>query len=145
MMTTAIIPPLEKSIIIEALPARVWKALTDPEQIRAYLYGTTAISDWKKGSLLRFVGEWGGQAYEDKGTILAFDVDRCFQYSYWSAFSGLPDAPENYMVVTNTIAPQGPGTLLKVRQEQFANTTQREHSDHNWDTVLKAIKTLVEA
>ena len=145
MITAAIIPALEKSIIIDASPARVWKALNDPEQIQVYLCGTTVISDWRKGSPLRFVGEWGGQAYEDKGTILTFDVDRCFQYSYWSAFSGLPDLPENYMVVTNTIVPQVYGTLLKVRQERFANETQREHSDHKWDAVLRAIKTLVEA
>ncbi|MEO8069430.1 MAG: SRPBCC domain-containing protein [Flavobacteriales bacterium] len=144
MSTTATIPALEKSIVIDAPPARVWKALTDPAEIKVYLFGTNTISDWKKGSALRFVGEWEGKSYEDKGTILQLDVDRCFQYSYWSAFSGLPDVPENYMVVTNTLEPQGTGTLLKVRQDAFANPTQREQSDHNWDGVLKAIKKLVE-
>ncbi|MEO8590100.1 MAG: SRPBCC domain-containing protein [Flavobacteriales bacterium] len=143
-MSTATTPVLEKAIVLSASPARVWKALTDPAEIKIYLFGTLGISDWKKGSPLRFVGEWEGKSYEDKGTILQFDEGRCFQYSYWSSFSGLPDAPENYSIVTNTLKPQGADTLLEVRQENFAGTTQYEHSDHNWNGVLAAIKKLVE-
>jgi len=35
-------------ITVEADTDRVWLALTDPEQIKVYLYGTEAVSDWQE-------------------------------------------------------------------------------------------------
>ncbi len=59
-----------KSITIHAPPSRVWEALTNPELIKQYLFGTQAISNWKVGSQIRYKGVWEGKAYEDKGTVL---------------------------------------------------------------------------
>ena len=36
------------SIILNAPPEKVWKALTDPALIKQYLFGTDAHSDFKK-------------------------------------------------------------------------------------------------
>ena len=35
-----------KSIVINAAPQRVWEALTDPAQIKQYMWGAEAVSDW---------------------------------------------------------------------------------------------------
>jgi len=40
----------EASITVNATAARVWKALTDPRQIKKYLFGTETTTDWKRGS-----------------------------------------------------------------------------------------------
>jgi len=45
-----------QSVFIKAPPERVWRALTDPEMIRQYLFGTDAESDWKVGSPIRYRG-----------------------------------------------------------------------------------------
>jgi uncharacterized protein YndB with AHSA1/START domain len=35
---------------IAALPSQVWTALTDPEQIKRYMFGSHVDTDWQPGS-----------------------------------------------------------------------------------------------
>ena len=71
-----------QSIVILAPPARVWKALTDPDLIRQYLFGTEAISDWKAGSPIRYRGVWEGKSYEDKGVVLRAEPGKMLETTY---------------------------------------------------------------
>jgi hypothetical protein len=48
------------SIVIRAPRAKVWEALTQPEIVRTYFFGTNLVTDWKVGSPLFFRGEWDG-------------------------------------------------------------------------------------
>ena len=63
---------------ISAPASRVWDALTNPEIIKQYFFGTQAISDWKEGSSLEFKGEWEGKKYLDKGIILKSEPEKLF-------------------------------------------------------------------
>jgi uncharacterized protein YndB with AHSA1/START domain len=83
------------SIQIKAPIKKVWDALTKPELVKQYFFGTDIDTDWKRGSPIFFRGSWDGKAYEDKGRILEVTPERHVAYSYWSSFSGTPDAPEN--------------------------------------------------
>lgn len=47
---------LTKSIRIIASTAKVWEALTNPERIKQYFFGTECINDWKKGSPILYKG-----------------------------------------------------------------------------------------
>jgi len=77
----------EVSINIHGLIANVWDALTNPEMIKLYFFGTNTITDWEVGSPIKFTGEWNGQSYEDKGIILDMEVNKLIKYSYWSSMS----------------------------------------------------------
>ena len=83
------------SIVIDAPASKVWEALTNPQQIKKYFFGTDTISEWKKGSPIYFRGEWEGKKYEDKGTILETEPNQLFKYTYWSSMSGIEDKLEN--------------------------------------------------
>src|SRR4051812_9473220 len=96
---------MKTSISIQAPPTRVWEALTDPEQIKQYFFGTEAISDWKVGSPLIFKGIWEGKEYVDKGIILELEQNKKLKYNYWSSFSGTEDIPENYAHITYELSP----------------------------------------
>ena len=61
---------------IDSPVSKVWEALTKPELIRQYFFGTQASSDWKEGSPITFKGEWEGKKYEDKGTILDIEPNK---------------------------------------------------------------------
>ena len=61
---------LHVSVFIKAPASKVWEAITNPEQIKKYLFGTETCSTWNVGSPITFRGVWEGKDYEDKGTIL---------------------------------------------------------------------------
>src|SRR5580693_5172548 len=91
---------VSKSVEINAAPAKVWEALTNPAIIKEYLYGTETVTDWKVGSEVIFQGEYEGHKYRDRGVIKENVLNEKISYSYWSGFSGLEDKPENYALVT---------------------------------------------
>jgi uncharacterized protein YndB with AHSA1/START domain len=129
---------------ISAPASRVWDALTNPDIIKQYFFGTQAVSDWKEGSSLEFKGEWDGKKYVDKGVILKSEPEKLFQYTYLSSFSNLPDLPENYANITYELLEDDGETTLTVKQENVANEEVRKHSEQNWENVLKALKDLLE-
>ncbi len=132
------------SITINASAEKVWEALTTPAIIKKYFFGTTAVSDWKKGSPLLFKGEWEGKHYEDKGTILDTIPGKLFRYSYWSSMSGTEDKPENYVIVTYEISDHGTQTRLTIIQENIPDESRKEHALQNWNKVLRDLKQLLE-
>ncbi len=133
------------ALSIQASPAVVWEALTRPELIKKYFFGTTTITTWEVGSPIRFVGEWEGQAYEDKGTVLAFELCRLIRYDYWSSMSGTEDVPENYIEITYTLEEEEGGTLLRIEQGPMKDEETAAHSEGNWLSVMVGLKELVEA
>jgi len=135
---------VKKSIRIIADTAKVWDALTNPEMIRQYLFGTEAISDWKKGSRITYKGVWEGKEYEDGGTILEIEPEKIFKSTYWSSMSGTEDRPENYATVTYELEKEGGGTLLTLTQDNIKTEESKEHLEKNWGMVLSGLKKLLE-
>ena len=62
------------STTINAPITKVWDALTNPEIIRQFMFGTEVVSEWSKGSPIVWKGTWEGKPYEDKGVILAIEA-----------------------------------------------------------------------
>lgn len=124
--------------------AKVWDALTNPELIKQYFFGTEAVSDWKAGSPIVFRGTWEGKPYEDKGTILETIPNKLFRYNYWSSFSGTADIPENYANISYILSGENGHTVLNILQDGVATEESKQHSEGNWGTVLKGLKKLLE-
>ncbi len=132
------------STVINAPVSTVWEALTKPEIIKQYFFGTDTITDWKVGSPLIFKGEWEGKKYEDKGTVLKFEPNKMLQYNYWSSMSGIEDKPENYVRITYFVSQEKEKTLLTISQENIPDEKTKEHSEQNWKKVLNNLKNLLE-
>lgn len=132
------------SIEINADKAKVWDALTNPEKIKVYLFGTETLTDWKIGSEIIFQGEYQGHKYKDKGTILDIKVHELLQYSYWSGFTGIEDKPENYSLIAYKLDTANGKTLLTVTQSGFANEEAQQHSQTVWTNALQQIKQMTE-
>jgi uncharacterized protein YndB with AHSA1/START domain len=133
------------SSVINAPAGRVWEALTKPELIKQYLFGTEVTTDWQVGNSIRYKGIWQGKPYEDKGEILQFDPGKRIVSTFWSALAGLPDTPENYKTVTYELSPEGAGTRLTILQDNNASEEEAQHSEQNWTMVLDGIKKLIES
>ncbi|HXR27526.1 MAG TPA: SRPBCC domain-containing protein [Candidatus Baltobacteraceae bacterium] len=134
-----------KTVTIGAPRAKVWDALTDPAKVALYLHGTAMATDWQVGSPITWTGEWKGKAYQDKGTVLAFEPQRRLQTTHWSPLGGTEDRPENYHTVTYELAGDGGNTTLTLTQDN--NATQAEAdamADDNWGPVLLVLKEVAE-
>ncbi len=135
----------KKRITVSAPPDVVWRALTDPAMVRQYMYGTNLETDWTVGNPITWKGEWQGQAYEDKGTVVAVDPKKLLKVTHWSPMGGSEDKPENYHTVTYELAEHGQETILTVEQDnnpsqEAANTM----AEQNWGPVLDGLKAAAE-
>jgi uncharacterized protein YndB with AHSA1/START domain len=135
---------IKKTININAPASDVWKALTDPEIVRRYFFGTDVDSDWKAGSPITYSGLWEGRAYKDKGKIIEIEEEKKLRHTHWSSLSGLSDAPENYFTVMYELKPNGNRTSLTVTQSGNMTDESARHSGSNWQNVLEKMKGLLE-
>jgi len=130
--------------IINATADKVWNALTNPEMIKKYMFGTTVVSDWKEGSKIIWKGEWKGKSYEDKGKILQLENQKKLQYSHYSPLSGLNDNPENYHIVTIDLVKKENETIVTLIQDNNPDEKTKDHSEKNWKMMLASLKKLLE-
>jgi len=127
-------------------PAReVWDALTDPDQINKYMFGTRVETDWQPGSAIVWKGEYEGRSYEDKGEIIEVDPGRRLTVTHFSPLSGQPDEPANYHTVTYELTEQAGRTHVLLSQDNNASDDEAKHSADNWRTMLAGLKDVVEA
>ena len=131
-------------ISIKAPALKVWDALTKPELIKQYLFGTQVTTDWQVGSPITYEGVWEGKPYKDKGTILQVEQGRLLVSTFWSALAGLPDVPENYQTISYELSAEGSGTKLTLTQDNNNTQEDANHSEQNWKMVLEGMKKLLE-
>lgn len=129
---------------IDARPERVWAALTDPEQIKRYMFGSRVETDWQPGSPITWSGEYDGRAYQDRGTVLEVDEPRKLVVTHFSPLSGQDDVPENYHTLTYELAPRDGGTHVSLSQDHNASEDEATHSRDNWAMMLKGLQGVVE-
>jgi len=132
------------SIKIDTSIELAWQALTDPDLIKLYLFGTTVKSDWKLGSDITYTGEWEGKSYQDKGQIIDVIPFQHLHTTYWSGMSGKPDKPENYVDVYYDLARDGDGVLATITQDGIENEEGVKHMNENWGKVLAGMKKVLE-
>ena len=132
------------TVLIDAPSEKVWEALTNPDIIKKYFFGTNTITDWKVGGPISFTGEFQGTHYEDKGTVTVFDPYSIIKYKYWSSMSGTENKPENYLTITYELVKEKNQTRLNITQENIRDIKTKEHSEENWRMVLANLKRVVE-
>jgi uncharacterized protein YndB with AHSA1/START domain len=129
---------------IDASRAQVWAALTDPEQIKEYMFGSQVVTDWKQGSPIIWKGEYEGKEYEDKGEIVEIEPERRLKVTHFSPSSGEEDRPENYHTLLYELEERGGRTHVSLSQDNNASKEAAEHSRANWEKMLAGLKQVVE-
>ena len=129
---------------IEAPPKRVWTALTDPDEIEKYMFGSHVVTDWKPGSPIVWKGEYEGKKYEDKGKVLEYEPERLLRVTHFSPLSGQDDVPANYHTLTYELEGRGEKTLVALTQDNNPTAEAAQHSKANWQKMLSGLKEVVE-
>ncbi|HVD53188.1 MAG TPA: SRPBCC domain-containing protein [Propionibacteriaceae bacterium] len=129
---------------IDAPPDKVWRALTDPELIKKYMFGSEVKTDWQPGSPITWKGEFEGREYEDKGEIISVDPGRRLEVTHFSPLTGQEDRPENYHRVRYELQQTTGGTSVRLSQDNSSSAEEAEHSAANWQMMLDGLKNVVE-
>jgi uncharacterized protein YndB with AHSA1/START domain len=134
-----------ETIMINAMPEKIWDALTNPKKISVYLFGAETITDWNVGSLIFFKIRSEDQVFIDKGIVIENQVNNVLKYKFWSGFCGLEDKPENYSLVLYTIEKLADKkSKFTWTQEGFANEENRRNSQNGLKGILEQIKKISE-
>ena len=134
------------SIIKIVAPAKkVWLALTVPELVKQWQYGSDLLTTWEVGTPIVFRTEWNGQIFEQKGSVVEFLPQSRLKYSLFFPRPDLPDIPENYFFMTYELTESGEVTSLLVRQEDPRDSQPDDSAGGDeGPNVLSGLKELVE-
>jgi uncharacterized protein YndB with AHSA1/START domain len=115
-----------------AAPDRVWSALTDPTQTRAYLHGLALLSDWTPGSPIV-------ASFQDCPALLGEVL--CAQPPHrLSYLVGAPEAPAVYVTWRVRVAAGGTICSLQIDEADASDTIEIEDI---WLPVLAALQRVV--
>lgn len=139
-------------ITIHASATRVWDAITKPELVKQWQYGSDLITNWQIGSPIVFRSEWEGTVFEQKGTILDVEPQKLVKYTLFFPHSGLEDKPENYFTMTYLLEDTSFQTTLTLIQDDPREMPPQESPDESErcleeeseNNVLTTLKQLVE-
>jgi uncharacterized protein YndB with AHSA1/START domain len=129
---------------ISASPDQVWSALTDPDKVQRYFFGSTVESSWDAGSPVIWRGEYEGRPFEDKGEVIESEPPRRLAMTHFSPLSGAEDRPENYHHLAFELSHVGPVTHVRFTQDNNVSEQDAQHAAENWHTMLHGLKELVE-
>jgi uncharacterized protein YndB with AHSA1/START domain len=129
-------------ITINASAARVWAALTQPELVKQWQFGSLLSTDWQKGSPIVFRNEWEGTVFEQKGTVLEVEPNKLARYTLFAPRPDLTDSPENYFTMTYLLEEKNGKTTLSIIQDD--PRPQSEPAEEDGSGILDGLKKLVE-
>jgi uncharacterized protein YndB with AHSA1/START domain len=131
-------------LIINASQQKVWEAITKPEFVKKWQYGSELTTDWKVGSKISFKNEWDGKVFEQYGTVLEFNPEISLRYSLFFPRPGLEDKPENYFEMEYKLTPYENSTGLEIIHVDNRPEAKQEAEQGEENPILKMLKDLIE-
>ena len=124
---------------------KVWLALTMPDLVKQWQYGSDLLTTWEIGTPIIFRNEWNGGVFEQKGKVLEFLPDSRLKYSLFFPRPDLQDIPEHRIFMTYELTESEGVTSLLVRQEDPRPSAPDESTGGDeGPNVLSSLKELVE-
>ncbi|GAB3955199.1 hypothetical protein GCM10028805_42040 [Spirosoma harenae] len=137
---------VRKTIRLNATPAEVWDALTNPAKTKHYFFNCEVFSDWEVGSTILFTGRlFLIKKIEMKGQIVKIEPEKLLQYTLSNGDDS--DDTDNFSTVTDELTYENGQTILSITDDvgQGKGAQDRyERSVKGWDNILKGLKELVE-
>lgn len=140
-----IMPKNLSTLILNAPVQRVWDALTKPELVKLWQYGSELITTWEIGSSIRFSVAWDGKLFEQWGEVLEIRPNELIKYSLFAPRPDLEDKPENYFIMNYILTDENGKVKLEILQEDNRPNAVQEEQQGEENPVLKMLKDIVES
>jgi uncharacterized protein YndB with AHSA1/START domain len=135
----------ESVVDIHAPASKVWLALTVPDLVKQWQYGSDLLTTWEPGTPIVFRNEWDGQTFEQTGTVIEFTPPSRLKYSLFFPRPDLHDIPEHHFFMTYELIERGDATSVRIRQEDPRPSPPDEAAGgEDGPDVLSQLKELVE-
>lgn len=134
----------KSTILINATKQKVWDALTKPELVKKWQYGSDVLTDWKAGSEIRFRTKWENKVFEQWGKILEVIPNKLIKYSLFFPRPDLEDKEENYFIMSYIISESGSKIKLEIIKEDNRPGVVKEKESDEENPVLIALKEIIE-
>jgi len=141
---------VERTMLVNAGPEVVWKALTEPDLNKLYMAGWMGLSSWRRGDMLRWIEKQGEESVQQaQGTVMESLPGRRLRYTCYKPSSGLPDEPASYTTVDITLEVERDGrTRLSLWHGDFAGLPQdvrrAREAGREWVEKLVGLKRVAE-
>ena len=133
------------TVLIKATAEKVWDAITKPEAVKHWQYGSDVATDWQPRSSIRFTTGWEGKVFEQWGTVLEMAPNRLVRYNLFAPRPDLEDLPENYFIMSYELTPVNNATLLTITQDDNRPGAVQEAPQNEENPVLAALKAYAES
>jgi uncharacterized protein YndB with AHSA1/START domain len=127
---------------LDAAPAKVWSALTEPEMLKRWMAPDAAFRipvaeiDLRVGGRYRIVMvSPDGEEHDVRGVYREVVPNRKLVHTWaWKS------TPERESLVTMELRAAGKGTELRLTHEQFADEEARDKHQHGWTGCLAGLE-----
>jgi uncharacterized protein YndB with AHSA1/START domain len=144
----AVTDRIEREIVVDAPPERLWEVLTRPEHIGRWFEGMEPQVDLRPGGAMVLTSQEYGKIH---CVVDRVEPPRAFAYR-WARHPDTPVADGTATLVEFTLTPEGNGTRVRVVESGFSTTDavkvdQARHAEANsqgWRQVLDSLRRYVE-
>jgi len=127
---------------LDAAPAKVWRAITEPEMLKRWMAPDDAYKVPTAEIELRVGGRYhivmispDGEEHDVRGAYREIVLNKKLVYTWaWKT------TPERESLVTIELRAVGKGTELTLRHEQFADAEARDRHQHGWTGCLSRLE-----
>jgi len=140
---------IELKTTIKASADKVWDAITNPDKIEQYMFGSRVETDWKPGSKSHFfIQQNEKQITIVKGEVIRNIPGKLLEHTLFPNSKELTDSPENYILITYELEEHGEETDLTILQKGFkyVEDGRRRYIDSQkgWKVALPKLKKVAE-
>ncbi len=137
---------IHKSVMINAFPSNVWKALTDVDMMKEWMLDEDIeiITNWKIDGPIFIKGTLHWIPFENKGKVLQFEPEKTLEYTHLSSLSNLMDEKQNYVVYSFKLVAVHDQTKLSLVIKNFPTESIYQHLVFYWNTTLHILKEFIE-
>lgn len=132
------------TITLNASLEKIWEALTKPEKVKLWQFGSDLITTWEVGSRIEFVTEWDGKIFKQWGKVLEIKPNALIKYSLFAPSPDVEDKPENYFIMNYVLTQESGKTNLQIIQEDNRPNAVQEEPQGEENPILQSLKNIIE-